>query len=117
MSPIIPLCDSSSVVLRADEARYKLDDDGEVVVSRLVEATLEELSRATGGHYLRATGAGADLEPLLERIADMEKKSYGSDVLSSSEERFQWPLALAVVALALYLTIAPFRRAERTAAS
>ena len=87
-----------------------------MVVSRRVEATLEELSRATGGSYLRAASAGVDLEPLLSRIADMEKKSYGSELVSALEERFQWPLALAITALVLQLSIAPFRHTERSTA-
>lgn len=99
----------------SDEPRYKLDENGAVVVSRLVEPTLEELSRETGGRYVRATSAGEDLEEIVTAIDDMEKMTYGSEVVSSLEERFQWPAALAVVALAAHLLFPPFRRGQESA--
>jgi len=94
------------------KVEYKRDENGNVVVSRLIEGTLETLARDTGGLYLRAEGAATDLEPLVRRIDEMEKRSFGSEVVSSLEERFQWPLALAIVALGLQLLIAPFGRRE-----
>ncbi len=87
---------------------YKRDQDGHVVVSRLVEATLQQLSDNTGGVYLRATGAATDLAPIVERIEAMEQQSYGSEVISSRGERFQWPAGAAILALVLQLSIAPF---------
>ena len=94
------------------EVEYKRDETGKIVVSRLVESTLEEISRATDGVYVRATSAAADLSPVVGRIEEMEKRTYGSEVVSTLEERFQWPLALAVGALLLQLTAAPFHRVE-----
>jgi len=88
---------------------YKRDQEGNVVVSRLVESTLEELARDTGGVYLRATSPAADLGRILEEIEGMEKHRYGSEVVSTLEERFQWPLALAIAALVLQALVPPFR--------
>ncbi|RMH20165.1 MAG: VWA domain-containing protein [Acidobacteria bacterium] len=92
---------------------YKQDEDGNVVVSRLEEAKLEELARATGGVYLRATSAAADTGPIVSRIRGMETRSFGSDVASALEERFQLPLALAILALVLYLTLPVFAPARK----
>ena len=94
---------------------YKRDEAGQVVVSRLVEENLRQLSQATGGLYLRATSPAADVGPLVDRIHEMETRAYGSDLVSTLEERFQWPLGLAVAALFLHLAIAPFRRAGGSA--
>ena len=91
---------------------YKRDEAGNVVVSRLMEDNLEKLSRETGGLYLRATSAAADLGRLIAAIEAMEKTSYGSEAVNTLEERFQWPLALAIAALTLQLLISPFRRPE-----
>lgn len=96
---------------------YKRDDKDQVVVSRLQEETLEAVSRETGGVYLRATTAGADIEPILRRVEAMETRSYGSETISTLEERFQWPMALAVVALGLHLLISPFRQAREDGTS
>lgn len=95
---------------------YKRDETGQVVVSRLVETTLEELARSTGGVYVRATSAAADLGTVVDRIGAMERRSFGSELISSLEERFQWPLGLAVMALGLHLAVAPFRAQAREAA-
>lgn len=91
---------------------YKTDESGKIVVSRLIEESLESLARKTGGLYLRAEGAGTDLEDLIDRIQNMEKRSFGSELVNTLEERFQWPLALAILALALQLLLAPYEPAR-----
>lgn len=96
----------------AGAIEYKRDEAGNVVVSRLIEDNLEKLSRETGGLYLRATSAAADLGRLVAAIEAMEKTSYGSQAVNTLEERFQWPLALAITALTLQLLFSPFRRPE-----
>lgn len=92
------------------DTEYKRDPSGNVVVSRLEESSLELVARETAGVYLRADGAGTDVGPLVERINSMESQSYGSETVNMLEERFQWPLALAILALGLHLAVAPFRR-------
>lgn len=92
---------------------YKHDADGNIVVSHLVEKNLEQLARSTGGVYLRATSAAVDPAPLAERIEQMETRSFGSEVVNNLEERFQWPLGAAAVALGLQLLLAPFRPPRR----
>jgi len=89
---------------------YKRDEAGKVVISRLNEATLEEIAYETGGVYLRATSAAADLGPVTSRIGDMATRTLESETVSSLEERFQWPLGAAAAALLLHLAAGPFRR-------
>ncbi len=88
---------------------FKREEDGSVVISRLHEEELEKLAQATGGTYLRVTSAAADPAPIVRRIDAMEKRTIESLSLSTLEERFQWPLALAVVALLVHLGVGPFR--------
>ena len=94
------------------ETEYKRDEAGQVVYSRLVEENLEGLTRASGGVYLRARSAATDTLPIRERIDAMEKRSYGAETVELLEERFQWPLGLAILTLMLHLGVAPFRRPE-----
>lgn len=89
--------------------QYKRDQDGNVVVSKLIEKNLEELAEKTGGIYLRATSAATDPQPIVDKINSMEQKSFGSETVTTLEDRFQWPLALAIVCLAAHLLIGPFR--------
>lgn len=94
---------------------FKRDADGNLVTSRLHEETLEELARATGGSYLRVSGAATDPAPILAQIDRMEKRTLESQTLSTLEERFQWPLALAALAVGLYLAVGPFAPGRETA--
>jgi Ca-activated chloride channel homolog len=94
---------------------FKKDADGNLVTTRLHEETLESLARQTGGKYFRATSAAADPEPILRHIDRMEKRTLESQTLSTREERFQWPLGLSALALALYLTVGPFAPVRRRA--
>jgi Ca-activated chloride channel family protein len=87
---------------------FKREGDGSVVISRLNEEVLEGMARETGGAYLRVTSAAADPAPILRRIDGMEKRTVESQALNTREERFQWPLALAVLSLLLYLAVGPF---------
>lgn len=93
-------------------ASYKRDEDGETVISRLGEGLLESLARATGGVYLRVDGPAADLAPVVQRIRDLEDGSVGREQVEVRQEQFQWPLALAVAALFVHLSLGAFRPAK-----
>ncbi|MDA8018579.1 MAG: VWA domain-containing protein [Thermoanaerobaculia bacterium] len=95
------------------ETQYKKDQDDRVVVTRLQESNLEMLARETGGIYLRSEGAGTDLGALLQRIDSMDAQSFGNETVNVLEERFQWPLSIAILALTLHLAVAPFRTPSR----
>ena len=97
------------VPIPGSAGEFKREEDGGVVMSRLHEEELEKLARSTGGTYLRVTSAAADPTPIVRRIDGMEKRTIDSQSLSTLEERFQWPLALAVVALLVHLGVGPFR--------
>lgn len=97
---------------------FKRESDGSLVVSRLHEDTLEGLTRATNGAYVRVVSAAADPMPVLQKIDGMEKRTIESQLSSHLAERFQWPLALAAAALLLHLIRGPFTpqaRAPQTA--
>ena len=99
------------------KTEYKKDDGDRVVVTRLQETNLEMLARETGGIYLRSDGAGSDLGAVTERIDSMDAQSFGSETVNVLEERFQWPLAVAILALLLHLAVAPFHSPAREAES
>ena len=101
------------IPLSAKPGDFKRDRDGRVVVSRLHEDALERLARGNGGIYLRAASAATDPRPIVARIGAMEKRSLEGDQVSTQEERFQWPLGLAVAGLAALLAWGPFRGGER----
>ncbi len=87
--------------------------DGSVVISRLHEEVLEELVRATGGVYLRATDPARSLRPVVAALDAMDRRAHEVTRVDSRGERFQWPLALAVAALLGHLALPPFRLGRR----
>jgi Ca-activated chloride channel family protein len=104
--------DGAPVPIPGSAGETKRDGDGNIVVTRLHPEVMEKLARATGGSYLGVASAAADPSPLLRQIDRMEKRTIESQSLSTLEERFQWPLALAVVALLIHLAVGPFAGAK-----
>ena len=84
------------------ESGYVKDRAGQVVKSRLDEETLKQVAVATGGVYLHAAGPSLGLADLYRDYIDtLEKRAVASSLEKRFEQRFQVPLALALVLLAL----------------
>ena len=92
--------------------RYKTDREGRQVHSRLQPDRLETLASATNGVYLQIDRPGADLSPLVDRINDAQQRSFGVSTVRHARPRFQWFLAIAVLALSFQLGLSPFRADE-----
>jgi Ca-activated chloride channel homolog len=78
---------------------FKKDRNGEVVLTRLDELTLEKIALQTNGKYYRASGGEDELQKIYDEIAKMEKKELGSLQFSQFEDRFQYFIALALLLL------------------
>ena len=97
----------------ATGAGYKKDRQGNPVKSSLDEATLEKVALATGGKYYRSTVGEMELDKIYEEISTMEKRELRSKKFARYEERFQYPLFLAIVAFALEAFLSDRRRVRR----
>ena len=96
---------------RGEVAGYKQDQNGEVVLSALGEAALQEIAREANGKYYRAsTGSGA-AEALSEELDGLQKESVESEFETRNVERFQAFLLISLIALVV-IELIP----ERTAA-
>lgn len=78
---------------------YLRDRDGRPVISRLDESTLIEVTRAGGGLYLPARSDGTEVAGLVAAIGAMEADEWETRMVRQYEERFQWPLGLALACL------------------
>jgi len=78
---------------------YKKDAEGKVVTTRLQEEVLEKLALETGGHYYRATPSELEVEEIAKAIAGLDQKEHGTVLRTRYEERYQIPLAAALLAL------------------
>ncbi len=72
---------------------------GEIVLSRLDEATLQKIALTTGGTYFRATAGQLELDSLYELIAGMEEKALADRLYMHYQERHQYVVALVIVLL------------------
>lgn len=94
-----------------EAAGFLKDREGNVVKTRLNEKLLREVVLKTGGSYVRATPLQFGLDLLYEqKISKMEKKELKSKMVKKYEERFQIPLGLALIFLAIEALITTYRR-------
>jgi Ca-activated chloride channel family protein len=89
---------------------FKRDRDGRVVITRLQSEVLADLARDSGGRYVEVAHARTDIAPVLTGLAAISTRRIGSNVTTTAEERFQWPLAIACFALFGVLLTSPMHR-------
>ncbi|WP_373498244.1 VWA domain-containing protein, partial [Desulfococcus sp.] len=77
------------------------DRAGKIVVSRLAEETLRQMTAATGGTYVASTAGDMDLDAIYTRDirGRMEMETLQGGRKQVWEDRYQWALFLAVAAL------------------
>jgi len=80
---------------------YKRDENGDVVLSKLDEGTLQAIAQTGSGKYYRATADGRELDSLLGEIDNLQRAQLQSRFETTYIERFQIFLALALGALIL----------------
>ena len=105
----IPVADSTD----GGAPAFHRDRIGRVVSTRLEEGNLEWMARESGGEYVRWQGE-ASVRPLTSAMSRLEGRQITSRARALRAERFQWPLALALVALVAEW-IAPTLRRRRGA--
>jgi Ca-activated chloride channel family protein len=92
---------------------FKRDENGEVVVSRLDEQTLEEIARQTGGRYFRGTAQESEIDDLAEAIAGIESSELATQQFTQFEEQFQVFLGLGLLLLTVEMLIPERRRVKQ----
>jgi len=83
------------------QGEYKRDKDGNVVITRLDEVTLQKIAAAGGGVYLRANTAQVGLDELFDEINKMQKTEMEARTFSEYEEQFQYFFAAGLLMLLL----------------
>jgi Ca-activated chloride channel family protein len=93
---VVPETDQGGRVVGARQ-----DAQGNPVISRMDETTLQEIAETGGGKYYRATPDGGELASLLAEISGLQKAQLQSRQAVRHIERYQIFLALAFAALVL----------------
>lgn len=99
------------LVDRNGKRSFLKDREGNIVKSRLNERVLQGIALSTGGMYVRSSGADFGLELIYdERLSRMEKRDIKVQMSKFYHERFQIPLALALLLLLIEPLISDRRR-------
>jgi Ca-activated chloride channel family protein len=85
---------------KGEQVGFKKDRQGEVIVSKLDEATLQKIALETGGKYYNATAGELELDRIFEEISTMEKKELEGTLVTRYDDRYQWPILLALIFIA-----------------
>jgi Ca-activated chloride channel family protein len=80
---------------------FQKDREGNVVVTRLDEATLVQIAEATGGIYQRCSSGEDAWDAIIGAISGLEKGELGSRQFTQYEHRYQVFLILAFILLIL----------------
>ena len=83
------------------DGEFIKDEEGEMVVSKLDEQTLEQIATITEGGYVRATKQSIGLEEIVKSINEMEKSELTTIRYEEYNEQYQYFLAVALALLLL----------------
>ena len=98
---------SDGVPIPEPAGGFKKDRSGQIVLSRLDENILKKMAIVTGGTYVRSVAGDMDLDAIYtdEIRRTMEAETVSSGRKQVWEDRFQWPLALALLCLVAELML------------
>ena len=80
---------------------FRKDEQGEVILSKLDETTLQQIALETGGSYVRSVTGDIDLKTIYKDQINkhIEKKELKSERRKIWQERFQWFIFIALLFL------------------
>jgi Ca-activated chloride channel family protein len=96
----IPVRDANGVL-----QGFRQDVQGETVLSRLDESTLQKITGLTNGLYFRASASGDEIPIIADAIAALGSGEGESHFETQNIERYAWLAAVALLALTAELMI------------
>lgn len=95
---------------------YKLDQAGNLVITKLDEKTLADLASKAHGAYYRVSESGNELVEIYRTVSKAEESEFSSRIHHMREDRYQYPLALGFVLLTAAYSLGnrSFKRLRRT---
>ena len=112
--------EGSLIPINSDEGgtAFVKDSKGQVVKSRLDEKRLREVAEATGGFYLHLENGPRTMKQLIEQgLSKMQAGEIDARLSRRPIERYEWPLGVAILALAASMLINERKRRARSASS
>ena len=84
---------------------YKKDRSGNVVLTKLDEQTLEEITEKANGRYYRGSNTEDELELIYDDLASLEGSEFGATKITEYEDRYYYFLIPAFLILVLEIFI------------
>ncbi|MFO8053706.1 MAG: VWA domain-containing protein [Bacteroidales bacterium] len=84
---------------RPGTGRYLQDNKGNTVISQLNQQMLQDIAKAGNGTYIHASNTKTGVNALYEEVQKMKAKEFDTLVYADYEDRFQYPLAIALLLL------------------
>ena len=81
------------------------DREGNIVVTKLDEITLQKIATAGRGSYTRASSSDLGLDRLIEDVRNMEKRELSSVVFSDYDEQYMYFFGIALFFLVLEIFV------------
>ena len=98
------------------ETSFVKDINGQVVKSKLDDKRLREVAEATGGFYLHLENGPRSMQQVQsEGLAKMQAAEMDVRLSRRPIERYEWPLGVALIALALSILIPERKRVRERA--
>ena len=85
------------------------DENGNVVISKLESAVLQQLAAATGGSFFKLGSRPLTRGLVASLLATLDQQQASAREETKPIERFQWPLTLAIILLMIAWLIRPKR--------
>ena len=92
----IPIYDANG-----KQVDFKRDREGNIVLTKLDETTLEKIATIGKGKYYRATNSLDELDAIYKEINALEKQQFGAKQFTDFEDQFQYFIAVALVLLVI----------------
>ncbi len=94
---------------------FRKNEQGEVILSKLDETTLQQIALETGGSYVRSVTGDIDLKTIYkDQIKKhIEKKELKSERRKIWQERFQWFIFIALIFLVAETCLSEKRPLEK----
>lgn len=99
-----------------EKGGFRKDRSGQIVLTRLDEDSLKKMAVLTGGAYIRSVAGDMDLDLIYtkEIRGKMESATLSTGRKQIWEDRYQWFLAVAIIALIAEIFLPKTKFSEKT---
>ncbi len=92
---------------------YKKDNDGNIIMTKLDQLTLEKISVLTDGQFYRVSSGGIELEKIYADISRMEKTLQDERLVMHYEEQYQYFVGIALVLILVETSLTDRRKVKK----